>query len=86
MGTAFSTVVLAGAVAVFTLWTACAVLGLHGLLLGRVPGRWLQRSVRQPRVWGAGALLVALSGLNHPTVTVIGVGLIALGHVMKPSR
>lgn len=83
MGTAFSAVALGVAVALFTLWLVCAVLGIHGLLLGRVPGRWLQRHVRQPRVWGTGALLLAVGGLSSPTVAVIGVGLIALGHVMK---
>lgn len=50
MATAFATMVPAGAVAVFTLWLACVVLGVHGLLLGRMAGRWLQRRVRQPRV------------------------------------
>ncbi len=85
MGTAFATIVLAGAVPLIALWLACSVLGIHGLLLGRMPGRWLQRHVRQPRVWGAGGLSVAVGGLSHPTITVIGVGLIALGHVMEPS-
>lgn len=85
VGTAFATMVPAAAVAVITLWLTCAVLGIHGLLLGRLPGRWLQRNVRQPRVWGAGAVLVAVSGLSYPTGAVIGLGLIALGHAMKPS-
>lgn len=86
MGTAFATAALVAGVAVFTLWLAGVVLGIHGLLLGRMPGRWLQRSVRRPRVWGTGALLAAFSGFDYPTVTVIGVGLVALGHVMKPGR
>lgn len=67
------------------LWLACAVLGLHGLLLGRLPGRWLQRRVRQPRLWGAGALLVACAGFHHPWLTVVGIGLVALGHVVRPT-
>ncbi|MDG9690639.1 hypothetical protein ACH4NS_01685 [Streptomyces mutabilis] len=85
MGTAFATMMLAVAAPLITLWLACAVLGVHGLLLGRMPGRWLQRHVGQPRVWGAGALSVAVGGFSHPTVAVIGLGLIALGHAMKPS-
>ncbi len=85
MGTAFATTMLAATVSLITLWLACAVLGIHGLLLGRMPGRWLRRHVRQPRVWGAGALSVAVAGFSYPTVTVIGLGLIALGHAMKPS-
>ncbi|MDQ0387754.1 hypothetical protein J2S54_004574 [Streptomyces sp. DSM 42143] len=28
---------------------------------------------------------VAAGGFSHPTVAVIGLGLIALGHAMKPS-
>jgi hypothetical protein len=68
-----------------TLWLACVVLGLHGLLLGRMPGRLLRRHVRQPRLWGAGALLVACGGFEYPSLTVVGIGLVALGHVVKPS-
>ncbi|MEU1596482.1 hypothetical protein ABZ468_27405 [Streptomyces sp. NPDC005708] len=64
-------------------WLACTLLGLHALILGRLPGRWLQRHVRQPRLWRVGALLVALSGLDHPSFIVIGLGLMALGHVVK---
>jgi hypothetical protein len=67
-----------------TLWLACAVLGVHGLLLGRMPGTWLQRHVRRPRLWGAGALLVACGGFAHPPLVVVGIGLIALGHVVRP--
>lgn len=84
MGAAFATVMPAGGAALFTLWCACAVLGIHGLLLGRMPGRWLRRHVRRPRVWGAGALLVVVAGFSCPTVAVVGVGLVALGHV-RPS-
>ncbi|MBK3580403.1 hypothetical protein JHN63_42790 [Streptomyces sp. MBT65] len=64
-----------------------AVLGIHALLLGRVPGRWLQRRVRQPRLWGAG-VLVMLASLNRQSVSLlaIGIGLVALGHVAKPMR
>ncbi|MEU2899980.1 hypothetical protein ACWC4E_23670 [Streptomyces sp. NPDC001273] len=49
-----------------------------------MPGRWLRRHVRRPRVWGAGALLVVVAGFSCPTVAVVGVGLVALGHV-RPS-
>ncbi|MFE4689374.1 hypothetical protein ACFRH6_04870 [Streptomyces sp. NPDC056749] len=63
-----------------------AVLGIHALLLGRMPGRWLDRVVRQPRIWGAGALLMLLSlDMGSPSLLVIGVGLVALGHVAKPT-
>ncbi|MEV5082924.1 hypothetical protein ACIQFZ_14525 [Streptomyces sp. NPDC093064] len=63
------------------------MLGVHALLLGRMPGRWLPRLVRQPRLWGVGALLMLVSWNVHslPLLTV-GVGLVVLGHVMKPAR
>ncbi|MEU3840804.1 hypothetical protein AB0E88_12320 [Streptomyces sp. NPDC028635] len=64
-----------------------AVLGVHALLLGRMPGGRLPRLVRQPRLWGAGALLMLASwNVRSPSLLVIGVGLVALGHVMKPAR
>ncbi|OQD55913.1 hypothetical protein BM536_015930 [Streptomyces phaeoluteigriseus] len=64
-------------------WT---VLGIHALLLGRMPGRRLPRLVRQPRLWGAGALLVPLSAnLESPSLLALSVGFIALGHVVKPT-
>lgn len=85
MSTSFAGFLLPLLILVGTLWLACAVLGLHGLFLGRMPGRWLQRHVRQPRLWGAGALLVAGGGFEHPSLTVVGIGLVALGHVMKPT-
>ncbi|MEW2292036.1 hypothetical protein ABZ719_04910 [Streptomyces sp. NPDC006743] len=63
-----------------------AVLGVHALLLGRMPGRWPPRLVRQPRLWGAGALLVLVSwDARSLSLLAVGVGLIALGHVVKPA-
>jgi hypothetical protein len=71
----------------FTLAVIWAVLGIHALLLGRMPGRWLQKRVRQPRLWGAGALLMLVSGNSQSvSLLVIGIGLVALGHVVKPTR
>ncbi|MEU9875025.1 hypothetical protein [Streptomyces phaeochromogenes] len=85
MSTSFAGLLLPLVILVGTLWLACVVLGVHGLLLGRLPGRWLQRHVRQPRLWGAGALLVACGGFERPSLTAVGVGLVALGHVVKPT-
>lgn len=64
-----------------------AATGVGALLLGRMPGQWLQRRVRQPRLWGAGAILL-VTGLNveSGSLLVVGVGLIALGHVAKFPR
>ncbi|MFV0138241.1 hypothetical protein ACLGIH_34755 [Streptomyces sp. HMX87] len=75
------------AVVLFILAIIWAVLGVHGLLVGRMPGHWLQQRVRQPRIWGAGALLMLVSWNAHsPSLLVVGIGLVALGHVMKPTR
>jgi hypothetical protein len=64
-----------------------AVLGVHALLLGRMPGQQLPRRVRQPRLWGAGALLMLVSwNLRSASLLVVGIGLVALGHVVKPRR
>lgn len=63
------------------------VVGIHALLLGRVPGRRLGWRVRQPRLWGAGVLLVSVGWTGRPpTLLVVGIGLVALGYVMKPER
>ncbi|MFC8102762.1 hypothetical protein [Streptomyces sp. NPDC057363] len=66
---------------------AWAVLGVHALLLGRMPGQRLSRLVRQPRLWGAGALFMLVSwNLGSPSLLVVGIGIVALGHVTKPTR
>ncbi|MEV8410329.1 hypothetical protein AB0R12_32485 [Streptomyces niveus] len=70
----------------FILAIIWAVLGVHGLLLGRMPGHWLQQRVRQPRLWGAGALLMLVSWyVNSPSLLAVGIGLVVLGHVVKPT-
>ncbi|MFF9626192.1 hypothetical protein [Streptomyces griseosporeus] len=76
---------LAIGLVLFTLVIWWAVLGLHALLLGRMPGRRLARLVRHPRLWGAGALLVLIGGNVSPSLCVVGVGLVALGHVKGPA-
>ncbi|MYV62285.1 hypothetical protein GTW37_25940 [Streptomyces sp. SID4931] len=75
------------ALMLFILAIVWAVLGVHGLLLGRMPGRWFQQRVRQPRLWGAGALLMLVSwNVDSPSLLVVGIGLVVLGHVVKPTR
>ncbi|MFF8883259.1 hypothetical protein [Streptomyces flaveolus] len=68
------------------LWIVLAIIGVQALLLGRMPGLWLQQRVRQPRLWGAGAVLVLIGWNRYPTLLVIGIGLIALGHAVKSPR
>ena len=75
------------ALTLFILAIMWAVLGVHALFLGRMPGQWLQQRVRQPRLWGAGALLMLVSwNVHSPSLLAVGIGLVALGHVVKPRR
>lgn len=75
---------LAVLLVMLVLFVGLASLGLHGLLLGRMPGAWLRRWVHHPRIWGAGAVLVAVSWSAHsPSLLVIGIGLVAVGHVAE---
>lgn len=48
----FGAMVLAMGFVLITLTLAWTVIGVHALLLGRMPGRWLQRYVRQPNADG----------------------------------
>lgn len=78
------TYALALLLVVFAAVVAWTVVGIHALLLGRMPGRRLPRYVRQPRLWGLGASLVVVSwNAGSPSLCAIGVGLLALGHVVK---
>ncbi|WP_199552732.1 hypothetical protein [Streptomyces sp. N35] len=78
-------IMLIAAGVLFSLALACATLGIHGLVIGRLPGQWLQRHVKQPRAWGAGALLLVVGSFWSATLAVIGVGLLAIGHVRTPA-
>jgi hypothetical protein len=74
------------ALTLLTLAIIWAVLEMHSLLLGRMPGHWLQQRVRQPRLWGAGALLMLISRhANSPSLLAMGIGLVVPGHVVKPT-
>ncbi|MGW2815663.1 hypothetical protein [Streptomyces sp. NPDC001415] len=80
----FGALAIAMLLTMLVLAVAWASIGVHGLLLGRMPGRWLQRRVRHPRLWGAGALfMVASWSAGSPSLLVIGIGLVALGHIAK---
>lgn len=78
-------IVLGGWTAVAALQLAGTVVGIYALVLGRAPGRWLQRNVEHPRIWGAGALLLAVGMSFSSTVAIIGAGLITLGHLNTPT-
>ncbi|MFG2449247.1 hypothetical protein ACGFSG_07715 [Streptomyces sp. NPDC048512] len=65
---------------------AVTVLGIHALLLGRMPGPQPARWIHRPRLWGVGVLLVVCSArFGGATALVIGIGLVTLGHVVKPA-
>ncbi|MFF4038968.1 hypothetical protein [Streptomyces sp. NPDC001816] len=78
-------IVVGGWVAITALQFAGLVVGMYALSLGRVPGRWLQRNVEHPRIWGAGALLLAVGVSFSSTVAIIGAGLITLGYLNLPT-
>ncbi|MFF4842004.1 hypothetical protein [Streptomyces collinus] len=78
-------ILLGGWAAVVALQLAGTVVGTYALTLGRVPGRWLRRNVEHPRIWGAGALLLAFGIAFSSTVAIIGGGLITLGHLDVPA-
>ncbi|MEE1737766.1 hypothetical protein [Streptomyces sp. BE147] len=64
-----------------------AVLGVHALPLCRLSGQWLQQRVHRPGLRGAGALLMVVSWNAHPpSLLVVGIGLVVLGHAVKPTR
>lgn len=81
MAATMGTMVFGALSVAIVLALAGAVLGIHALILGRVPGRWIQRHVRRPRVWGAGALLLVWGAFWFPSAAVVGVGLVAVGYV-----
>lgn len=85
MSSSFATMLLPLVVIVGGLCLTGTVLGIHALLLGRLPGRRLARWVRQPRLWGVGAVLVSCLGFGSGALFVIGLGLVALGHTVKPT-
>ncbi|WP_073946062.1 hypothetical protein [Streptomyces kebangsaanensis] len=79
--------IAAGFLVLFILSIFFAVVGVYALLLGRMPGQWLQRRVRQPRLWGVGSLLMLISWKFHSlSLLAVGIGLVALGHVLKPMQ
>lgn len=86
MSTSFAVMLLPLIVIIGGLCLTGTVLGMHGLLLGRLPGRRLAVWGRQPRLWGVGAVLVACLGFGSATLFVIGLGLVALGHTVRSSR
>ncbi|AGK76963.1 hypothetical protein GCM10010298_06100 [Streptomyces microflavus] len=80
-------VVIAMLLLAIAIVVSLCVAGIHAVLLGRVPGRWLRYRVQRPRMWGAGVILVALTWpLDSLYACVVGVGLVAIGYVPEGER
>ncbi|WUH95261.1 hypothetical protein OG900_37305 [Streptomyces sp. NBC_00433] len=80
-------VVVAVHVGMFVTAVAVALLGLHALVLGRVPSQWRGRRVRHPRVWGAGGVLVVASWRIHSVLLLaVGAVLVAVAYAPRTSR
>lgn len=61
-------------------------LGIYALTCNRVPGRWLGRTVRNPRLWGTGVLFMVSSlAFVSWTPLIIGLGITVVGHAVKPT-
>ncbi|MFJ7056398.1 hypothetical protein ACIQVA_01370 [Streptomyces microflavus] len=78
----FGTLLIAMLLLAMAIVVALCVAGIHAVLLGRVPGRWLRYRVQRPRAWGAGAILLALAWPSGSLYAcVVGIGLMAIGYV-----
>ncbi|USA02166.1 hypothetical protein NCG97_18250 [Streptomyces lydicamycinicus] len=63
-----------------------AGLGIYALICNRVPGRWLGKTVRNPRLWGIGMLFMVSSlAFVSWTPLIIGLGITVTGHAVKPT-
>ncbi|MER7983313.1 hypothetical protein [Streptomyces sp. NPDC095817] len=63
-----------------------AGLGMYALICNRAPGRLLGKTVRNPRLWGTG-MLVIVSSLAFVSWTPLIVGLVitVLSHAIRPT-
>lgn len=83
---AFGEFLTLGFVAMAVLWVIATWLGFYALICNRVPGRWLGKTVRNPRLWGTGLLFMVSSwAVGSWTPFIIGLGITVVGHVVKPT-
>ncbi|MGW2865525.1 hypothetical protein [Streptomyces sp. NPDC001205] len=62
------------------------VLGTDALICNRVPGRWLGKTVANPRLWGVGMLcMVSSLAFISWTPLIIGLGITVTAHAVKPT-
>ena len=83
---AFGELLTLSLIAMLVLGVTGAGLGIYALTCNRVPGRWLNKTVRNPRLWGTG-LLFMVSSLAFVSWTpfIIGLGITVVGHAVKPT-
>ncbi|MFD9395179.1 hypothetical protein ACFWBB_31935 [Streptomyces sp. NPDC060000] len=63
-----------------------AGLGIYALTSNRVPGRLFGKTVRNPRLWGTGMLLMVSSlAFVSWTLLIIGLGITVTSHAVKPT-
>ncbi|WP_158801142.1 MULTISPECIES: hypothetical protein [Streptomyces] len=86
MAMTFGGLLTLGLIVVAVLGVTGAGVGTYALICNRMPGRWLARTVRNPRLWGTG-ILVAVSGLAFVSwiPVVIGLGIAVVGHTVNPT-
>ncbi|MEV6399667.1 hypothetical protein AB0M39_33620 [Streptomyces sp. NPDC051907] len=63
------------------------VTGLTAITTGRLLVPWLRRTVARPRMWGTGALLLAVGLAKHdgPFLILAGFVLVILAQLLRPS-
>ncbi|MFJ2563948.1 hypothetical protein ACIQ8G_15675 [Streptomyces sp. NPDC094154] len=83
MSAAAGLMALAVLAVLLTLAVAGVVLGVQAVLFGRISGRWLRWRVREPRLWGAGVLLLIVGWFAAAEIAVLGAGLVALAYAVK---
>ncbi|WP_299535846.1 hypothetical protein [uncultured Streptomyces sp.] len=83
----FGPLLLGAVLAALALQVFLATVGIRAIALGRVPGKRLRRAVERPRVWGAGALSLALTMYTHsPSHLALSLGLVAIGYMVHEDR
>ncbi|WP_353946873.1 hypothetical protein ABII15_38125 [Streptomyces sp. HUAS MG91] len=75
-----------GGLVFFAFGIAVAVFTIHALIYDRMPTRWAPKLVRAPRIWAIGVTCAACGGATDtPTIVVVGLGIMAIGHLTKPT-
>ncbi|MFE4054570.1 hypothetical protein [Streptomyces sp. YIM B13518] len=83
---AFGGLLALGLLAMAVLGVTGAGIGIYALISNRMPGRWLGKTVRNPRLWGIGILFMVSSvAFVSWTPFIVGLGITVIGHAVKPT-